>query len=94
MKNYLKILKINEQVIIPKYRQLADSIIVGIEEGTIQKNDILPSLHELSTALDISKNTVEKAYNSLKIKGVVNSFKGKGYFIESELHFKNENFNS
>ncbi len=84
MENFLNTLKINEQQLMPKYQQLADSIIDGLEQGVLKKNDSLPSIHELAIALNISKNTVEKAYNRLKRAGLVNSFRGKGYFIKYE----------
>jgi DNA-binding transcriptional regulator YhcF (GntR family) len=81
MKNYLKIVKIDEYSITPKYLQLINSILKGIEDGRIEKDDILPSINDFSMALDTSRNTIERAYNDLKKSGVVNSVAGKGYFI-------------
>lgn len=81
MKDYLKIIRINEKSMVPKYRQLADAILEGIASGHLAKEEGLPSIHDFSTALDISKNSVEKAYNTLKNKGIVGAFKGKGYFV-------------
>jgi DNA-binding transcriptional regulator YhcF (GntR family) len=81
MKNYLKIVKIDEHSITPKYLQLLNSILKGIEDGKIEKNDILPSINDFSVALDTSRNTIERAYNELKKIGVVSSVAGKGYFI-------------
>jgi hypothetical protein len=40
MKNYLKIVKIDEYSITPKYLQLINSILKGIEDGRIEKDDI------------------------------------------------------
>ena len=81
MRNYLKIVKIDEYSITPKYLQLINSILKGIEDGKIEKDDILPSINDFSVALDTSRNTIERAYNELKKSGVVNSIAGKGYFI-------------
>jgi DNA-binding transcriptional regulator YhcF (GntR family) len=81
MKNFLKILKIDEYSLTPYYRQLCNAILQGIEEGGIQPNDTLPSINDLSIALDISRNIVTKTYNTLKKAGVVKSVPGKGYFI-------------
>ncbi|MCC8423595.1 GntR family transcriptional regulator [Mucilaginibacter sp. UR6-11] len=81
MKNYLKIVRIDENSVIPKYRQIADAILLGLEEGLIVKGDVLPSIHEFCVGLDVSKNSVERAYNTLKSQGVVGSIKGKGFFI-------------
>lgn len=50
----------------PKYLQLANSIIKCIGDGKISKNDILPSINELSYNFEISRDTAEKAYKYLK----------------------------
>lgn len=81
MRNYLKIVKIDEYSITPKYLQLINSILKGIEDGRIEKDDVLPSINDFSVALDTSRSTIERAYNELKKSGVVNSVAGKGYFI-------------
>jgi len=87
MNNFLKNVKINEHSLRPKYRQLADAILDGLESGTIHKDDILPSLHSFCTTLDISKNSVEKAYNTLKHQGIVGSIPGKGYYVAKDKVF-------
>ncbi len=81
MKNYLKIIQIDEYSITPKYLQISNSILRGIEDGKIEKDDILPSINDLSIAFEVSRNTVERAYNGLRKLGVINSIAGKGYFI-------------
>lgn len=83
MKNYLKIIKIDEYSITPKYLQISNSILRGIEEGNIEKDDILPSINDLSIALDVSRNTIERAYKELKQYNVITSVAGKGYFISN-----------
>jgi len=81
MKNFLKIVKIDERSITPKYVQLVNSILQGIESGKIDKGDILPSINDFSTALEASRNTIERAYKELKKIDVIESVPGKGYFI-------------
>jgi DNA-binding transcriptional regulator YhcF (GntR family) len=83
MRNYLKILRIDEYSITPYYAQIYNSILRAIEEKVIDKDDILPSINDLSIALDISRNTITRAYNDLKKIGVINSVPGKGYFISN-----------
>lgn len=87
MKNYLKIVEIDEYSITPKYLQLINSILSGIESGKIEKGDILPSINDFSTGLEASRNTIERAYKDLKKMGVIESVAGKGYFI-SNTQFK------
>ena len=67
----------------PKYRQLANSIIEGIQAGKIKQGDVLPSINELSFEHYISRITVEKGYNYLKSLGIVESVRGKGFFISA-----------
>lgn len=81
MKNYLKIVAVDEYSITPKYLQVANSILSGIESGKIEKGDILPSINDFSIGLEASRNTIERAYKELKKLGVIESVAGKGYFI-------------
>lgn len=67
----------------PKYLQLANSIIKAISEGKIQKDEILPSINELSFEFEISRDTAEKAYKYLKSISVLHSVPGKGNFIKT-----------
>jgi DNA-binding transcriptional regulator YhcF (GntR family) len=83
VKNYLKILSIDEYSITPKYLQLSNAIIRAIESGDIVKDDMLPSINDLSFALDTSRNTIERVYKELKDKGIVSSVPGKGFFISN-----------
>jgi DNA-binding transcriptional regulator YhcF (GntR family) len=83
MKNYLKIIKIDEYSITPKYLQISNSILRGIEDRQIEKDDILPSINDLSVALEVSRNTIERAYKELKKYNAIKSIAGKGYFISN-----------
>ena len=80
------LIHIDEYSATPKYLQLSDSILRGIQEGKIKKGDMLPSINEISFAFDISRVTAEKGYNHLKSLGVLGSVPGKGYFIKQTDH--------
>jgi len=67
----------------PKYMQLANSIIKAIHEEKIGKDDLLPSINELSFEFEISRDTAEKGYKYLKQVGILGSVPGKGYFVKS-----------
>lgn len=85
--NIYRIINIDENSITAKYIQLTNAIVLAVEQGKLEKEFILPSINEMSFELDISRDTVEKAYKKLKSLGVVNSIPGKGYFI-SKTDFK------
>ena len=77
----LRLIHIDEFSSTPKYRQLANSIIEGIQSGQIKQGEVLPSINELSFEHYISRITVEKGYNYLKSLGIVESVRGKGFFV-------------
>jgi DNA-binding transcriptional regulator YhcF (GntR family) len=66
----------------PKYKQVINSIIAEIEGGNLKKGERIPSINELSEEFYLSRDTVEKAYNELRERGIVASVRGKGYFID------------
>ncbi|QNK63369.1 GntR family transcriptional regulator [Pedobacter sp. PAMC26386] len=81
MNKILKIARIDAYSITPKYLQLINSILQGIQSGQIKNNDVLPSINELSYVLETARSTIERAYNELKRMGLVQSVAGKGFFI-------------
>src|SRR5690606_26654520 len=72
---------IDEQSVTPKYVQLTNSVIKAIEGGHLKKDELLPSINELSNILEISRDTAEKGYKHLKKLGALGSVPGKGYYI-------------
>ncbi|MEJ5053159.1 GntR family transcriptional regulator [Sphingobacterium sp. MYb382] len=79
--DFLKTIKISEFSATPKYQQLESTIVDAVKHGALVKDDMLPSINELSVYVDISRDTVEKAYKILKAKGVIASIPGKGYYV-------------
>ena len=55
----------------PIYVQIADCFISNISNGSIKKNEQLPSINMFSKKYKVSRDTVEKAYKVLKVKNVV-----------------------
>ncbi|MHB1178033.1 MAG: GntR family transcriptional regulator [Daejeonella sp.] len=86
---FSKFIKIDGYSATPKYLQLGDSIIDAVENGKLKKDDILPSINELSYILEISRDTAEKGYKYLKKVGVITSVPGKGYYISNTEFKKN-----
>lgn len=78
---FLDSIEISDFSATPKYQQLADSVISGIQNKRFKKGDVLPSINEFSNYLEISRDTVEKAYRFLKNREIISSTPGKGYFI-------------
>ncbi len=79
-------IKIDNFSSTPKYQQIFNSIIRGIEQGDIQAGDKLPSIPEICFTHDVAKRTAEQAYQLLKRKGVVVSSKGKGHYVKKTAY--------
>jgi DNA-binding transcriptional regulator YhcF (GntR family) len=88
-KSFLDLIHIDVHSSTPKYLQLSGAIIKAVEKGKLNKDDILPSINELSYKLEISRDTAEKGYKHLKEIGMLNSVPGKGYYI-AHSDFKQE----
>lgn len=69
---------------VPKYRQIIDAVQQKIRSGELRKGDRIPSLNWLCKQYGLSQDTVLAAYNELKSKGIITSRVGKGYFIQNE----------
>ncbi|MDE3253893.1 MAG: GntR family transcriptional regulator [Bacteroidota bacterium] len=82
-KNIFSHLSIDYFSATPKYLQLANSIIKAIGDGKIKKDELLPSINELSFEFDISRDTAEKGYKYLKKSGILGSVPGKGYYVST-----------
>jgi len=65
----------------PKYMQLANCIHEAVVTGKINRDRVLPSLHELTYHLEISRDTADKGYKHLRNLGILDSIPGKGHFI-------------
>ncbi|HKJ78877.1 MAG TPA: GntR family transcriptional regulator [Prolixibacteraceae bacterium] len=74
-------LRINHNSEIPKYKQVEELIISDIESGIFKKGQRIPSINETSEEFLLSRDTVEKAYVSLRNKGILSSVRGKGYYV-------------
>ncbi|RLA25136.1 MAG: transcriptional regulator [Gammaproteobacteria bacterium] len=65
------------------YRQIVDELISSIQNGLLSSGDPISSLNELKSRYQVSRDTVIKAYNELKIRGIIDSKPGKGYYVRS-----------
>jgi DNA-binding transcriptional regulator YhcF (GntR family) len=74
-------IRINHDSEIPKYKQVVDLLISDIESGIFKIGQRIPSINETSEDLLISRDTVEKAYVYLRKKGILESVRGKGYYV-------------
>lgn len=81
---------LNENDKRPLYEQLYSEIKNQIISGSMQKNKELSSLRVMEKELNVSRNTVERAYQQLLAEGYIRSVPGAGYFVED---IENDYFN-
>lgn len=79
----MKNIQIDDSLGVPKYRQIINSIYAAISSGELKLGDKIPSLNQICTEFELSRDTVMVAFNELKAKGIINSIPGKGYYINS-----------
>jgi DNA-binding transcriptional regulator YhcF (GntR family) len=77
----MKFINIDEESRVPKYQQIIDSIIQNISEGNLIMGQKIPSINMFSEEFYLSRDTVEKAYSILKERNIINSIRGKGFYI-------------
>lgn len=68
---------------LSKHEQLVQGIMQAIDENIIKRGDKLPSINQMVSELGYARQTIVKAYEELKERGLVESKKLKGYFVIS-----------
>lgn len=89
----MKIIDINHQSHLPKYKQIVLSVEIAIAEKRLKRNEKLPSVNKVSLEFSISRDTVLLAYDELKKRGIIYAILGKGYYVKSvEFSFEQRIF--
>ena len=65
----------------PAYRSLAECLIRAVEAGELQSGDRLPTHRQLSNSLQLSVQTISRAYEDLIRRGFVTGEVGRGTFV-------------
>lgn len=74
-------IKVDLESQIPVYKQIVGQVEQLVRNGEYPEGYLLPSMNELSMLLDISKETVKKAYSILRNKGFIDARQGKGFYV-------------
>lgn len=89
----MKIINIQNNQGIPKYKQIISSIEKTIEDGHLKKDEKLPSINKVCLEFSLSRDTVLQAYEELKKRGIIYAIIGKGYYVKStEIKIKQRIF--
>ncbi len=79
----MRIISIQNNQGIPKYKQIIFSVEKTIEEGYLKKDEKLPSINKVCLEFSVSRDTVLQAYEDLKKRGIIYAIIGKGYYVKS-----------
>jgi DNA-binding transcriptional regulator YhcF (GntR family) len=89
----MKIISIQNNLGIPKYKQIILSIEKSIETEILGKGDKLPSVNKVCLEFSLSRDTVLQAYEELKKRGIIYAIPAKGYYVKSiEITIKQKVF--
>lgn len=89
----MNIISIQNNLGLPKYKQIILSIEKAIEEEKLIKGDKLPSVNKVCLAFSLSRDTVLQGYDELKKRGIIYAIPGKGYYVKSvEITIKQKIF--
>lgn len=79
----MNVISVQNNLGLPKYKQIILSIEKAIEEEKLIKGDRLPSVNKVCLAFSLSRDTVLQAYDELKKRGIIYAIPGKGYYVKS-----------
>lgn len=65
------------------YSQVRDAVLEAVRKGELIDGQKLPSINSLSAHLRVSRSTIEKGYCDLIRKGIIESHRGKGFFVKN-----------
>ena len=77
------LIQIDPSLTTPVYKQIVQSISRNIDNGVLCKDDMLPSVNQISAEFSLARGSVFTAYNELRSSGIIDSIPGKGYFVLS-----------
>ena len=77
----MSFIKINNELEVPKYKQIINSVLQAIQTGELKRGDKMPSLNQIKTQFGLSRDTVLSAFKELMDKKIISSTPGKGYYI-------------
>ncbi len=72
---------INSKDGVPIYRQIANQIRYMVASGLLQAGEEISPVRTLALALNVTPNTVVKAYDELEAAGVIYKRRGAGTYI-------------
>lgn len=80
----LRFFKIDGRKKEPKSKQIINAVSEAVKKEDLEIGERLPSLNNVSFELDVSKDTVQRAYVGLCDRGIIESVPGKGFYVKAK----------
>lgn len=64
------------------YKQIVNQITEGVKNGSLLPGEKLPTQRDISIRLNIARGTLQKAFEELENKGIIETIKGSGTFVK------------
>lgn len=71
---------------VPIYQQIRDRIVEAIADGALAEGSQLPSTRQLGADLGINFHTVNKAYDLLRVQGIIRINRKSGAVVRRDAH--------
>lgn len=68
-----------------RYRQIADLIVGAVKDGVLRAGDRLPPQRDLAQELGVDLTTVTRAYNEVRLAGLLDAHGAGGTYIAASL---------
>ncbi len=72
----------------PIYEQIIEQIKLNVMRQYLKAGDAIPSVRKLALELSITPGTVAKAYQELERQQIIETIRGKGTFIASNIEIR------
>ncbi len=69
-----------------KFKQIVDAVVGAIRNNKLHNGDRLPSVRDMCAQYSISRDTVCKAYEIMREKGIIEKTRSKGYAIANDKY--------
>lgn len=69
---------------LPIYEQISNQIKMQIISDQLDEGELLPSIRGLAKDLQVSVITTKRAYEILEYEGLVESVRGKGFYVATK----------
>ena len=77
------ILRLRDDTAMPMYQQLEEQLMGRIDDGTLPPGAVLPAERQLAESLGVSRVTVQRAYDGLRQRKLVQARGRRGFMVQA-----------